>query len=451
MPRADSLLRWLRRLSGKFLAPERAHSRTQWLEVLLFPLVAIALGWLGSPDDPLLINAAFPWIWFAPTLIALRYGVLSGLLSILPLFFDWLAADVLNKTMNYFPRDFFFGGSLLVLICGEFSDIWRDRIVRVEETNLYVTERLSRLTKRHLLLNLSHDRLEQEMLARPGSLRDALVKLRDDSIKKADDDGGLPAAGDLLHLLALYCNIESASLYAVSRQDKQYRLEKPASTLGEPQPLEQDDELLALALDKLSLAHIAETELSMEKGSNQLVVAPLVASDDSIAGVLSITKMPFFSLNLENLQMVSVILAYYANYIRVAPSLLALRQRLPAIPLMYAEELTRMMRMQQVTGISSHIVVMTFTGPHKEDIPSQFLRIKRGLDLYWQTRIGGDPVIAVLMPFASSSAKEGFLLRIEGWLKSRFGGNFDSLRVNIHAIDFANENPVDALARITVA
>ena len=64
----------------------------------------------------------------------------------------------------------------------------------MDETNLYVTERLSRLTRRHLLLNLSHDRMEQEMLVRPGSLRDALVNVRNLVFQAKTDNEPMPGA-----------------------------------------------------------------------------------------------------------------------------------------------------------------------------------------------------------------------------------------------------------------
>ena len=448
MKESQSSKVWNQLFSAETLAPEQGGARARWIEVVMIPLILIGLAWLARPGDPLLMETAFPWLWFGPVLVALRYGVLSGLIAGLFILGDWAAADALGAATREFPRDFFIGGSLLVLICGEFSDVWRDRNLRMDETNLYVTERLSRLTKRHLLLNLSHDRLEQEMLARPGSLRDALAGLRDLLMDTGESPEYLPAADGLLQLLAQYGNIEAASVYAASEDGGRFSLGRAMATLGEPQPLQADDELLELALEKRSLAHVAGAEVSLQRRSNQLLVAPLVASDNSLVGVLAVTKLPFFSLNVENLQMTAVILAYYADNLRTAPEVNLIRQRLPDIPVMYAEEMARMMRMQSRIGLSSHIVVMTFGGDRREEIPSQFLQIKRGLDVYWQTHVGANPVIVVLMPFASASGKEGFLQRIDGWMKSRFHETPDKLRLSIRAIDFAIENPVDVLEHL---
>lgn len=449
MPRFDFSGFFKRITGGKALAPEQVTGWAQWLEVALIPWVAIGLAWLARPDDPLLADTLFPWLWFAPVLIALRYGVLPGLLGSLPMLINWLLADHFGVVPKDFSPEYFFGGGLLVLVCGEFSDVWRDRNLRMEETYLYVTERLSRLTKRHLLLNLSHDRLEQEMLARPGSLRDALARLRSIAIERSQDQLPMPGAAGLLQLLSQYVNIESAALYTVEERGSSLVLGALVTRVGDPATLTPHDELLRLALESRSLAHIASQDVSLESQSTQLVVAPLVAGNDTLIGVLAVTRMPFFSLNLENLQMMSVILAYYADNIRHAPDVRRVQARLPTMPALFAEELVRMMLMQKKVGIPSHIVVMSFGGTQREEIPAEFLRIKRGLDLYWQTQVKGQPVIAVLMPFASHASKDGFLQRIEDWLLGRFGGNFDSLGIHLRPIDFALEDPLEVLAELT--
>jgi polysaccharide biosynthesis protein PelD len=427
------------------LVPEQISNRAQWLEIVLIPLLAIAWGWLAAPKDPMLSQSQFPWFWFVPVLIALRYGVLPGLLGSIPILINWLVAERLGLVADEFSSRFFFGAGLLILVCGEFSDVWRDRNTRMEETYLYVTERLSRLTKRHLLLNLSHDRLEQEMLARPGSLRDALAKVRATVIAAGISKDPMPAAKELLQLLAQYVNIESATLHLLNTDGLDPTLDTQVAFIGEPASLEANDALLQIALEERNLAHIASGDVSMQRQTNQLVVAPLIAGNDRLVGVLAITRMPFFSLNVENLQMMSVILAYYADIVRTAPQVQQAQLALPTIPTMFAEELVRMQHMYEKVGISSHIVLLTFNGALSHEIPTEFLRIKRGLDLFWQTQVRGAPAIAILMPFASTSAKEGFLKRMEGWLESRFHGTLESLDIHVRVVDFANENPLAAL------
>jgi hypothetical protein len=439
---------WLRAaLGGEALAPESSTSGTQWLEIALISVGAVALAWWATPGDPTLAQQGFPWLWLAPLLVALRYGVLPGLLSVSMLVGNvWLAWQ-LGRLPDGVAEASLFGGGLTVLLCGEFSDVWRDRNKRMEEAYLYMSERLARLTKRHLLLNLSHDRLEQDMLARPGSLRDALARLRLLSTQ-ATPDNPMPGSNGLLQLLSQYVSIESAQIYLLEPRGSSYVLGKSIARLGEPVPMSAGDELLQQVLEKGGLAHIANQEASLQRHTSQLVVAPLVAGDSELVGVLAVTRMPFFSLTDENLQMMLVMLGYFADNLRSASGVATIQQRLPDMPYLFAQELARLLRLHQKVALPSHLVVMHFTGPRRNEIPAEFLRIKRGLDLYWQTYVQDAPVLVVLMPFASSSAKDGFFLRLEAWLQSRFQGDFESLKIQLQVIDF---DGTDALADLAAA
>lgn len=432
-------------LSRDALAPEFTTTLTQWLEISVISLGAVALAWWAVPADPALSQQGFPWLWFAPMLVALRYGVLPSLLSGAVVVGNVWLAWKLGRLPEGVSEPVLFGAGLVVLLCGEFSDVWRDRNKRMEETYLYMSERLARLTKRHLLLNLSHDRLEQEMLARPGSLRDALVRLRTLSIE-AQVTEPMPGASGLLQLLSQYVNIESAQIYLLEPDAGGYRLGRPVARLGDPVEMAVDDGLLGLALETGSLAHIASQDASLHRHTSQLVVAPLVAGDNELVGVLAVTRMPFFSMTVENLQMMLVMLGYFADNLRSVSGVVAIQQRLPSMPMVFAQEMARLLNLYQRVGLSSHLVVMHFNGARRKEIPDEFLRIKRGLDLYWQTFVDDMPVLVVLMPFASESAKDGFLLRVDTWLQSRYQGDFESLKIRLSVINFDAPDPLTDLA-----
>jgi hypothetical protein len=442
---------WVGRLRQR-LQPAESAERAKWLEAAAVPLLCLALAWWWRPQDPFLLNLPFPWLWLGPVLVALRYGVSAGLAGGMLYLGAWFLARAMAAqavAQADFPRDFFFGGGLLVLLCGQFGDTWRERFQRLEESSLYMTERLARLTKRHLLLNLSHDKLEQEMLARPGSLRDALTELRQLIIQSGAQPGELPATGAMLHLLERYVKIEAAALYAATEQDGRVLLGAQQGAVGEPTPLTADDALFLLAVEQRKLVHIARHEVSFERASKQLVVAPLLSSDDQLVGFFAVSKIPFFSLSVENLQMLSVLLAYYADYVHNGPEIARCRTLLPTIPDAFAEELARMQRMQRKVGIGSQILILLFAGRMKDEIPDQLLQIKRGLDLYWLARRpDGVVAAAILMPFATTIGANGFLQRIEGWLRQRWGGDFASLQVQVVRIELEREDPLQVMARV---
>ena len=68
------------------------------------------------------------------------------------------------------------------------------------------------------------------MLARPGSLRDALANLRNVVLMADKRDGTLPGLPALLDLLAQYINIEAAAIYLVQDHNGKMTLGPVAET-----------------------------------------------------------------------------------------------------------------------------------------------------------------------------------------------------------------------------
>ena len=153
-------------------------------EIVLLPLIAVGLGIILNPEDPLWIHASFPWVWFAPVVLALRYGPLAGMGAAGILLLTWLGLN--TGQHDSFPKLPFLGGLILIMLIGEFSSLWVARTRRAETVQVYLDQRLEYLTHQYYLLRLSHDRLEQDLISRPMAMRDALKTLRD--ISASDHD-----------------------------------------------------------------------------------------------------------------------------------------------------------------------------------------------------------------------------------------------------------------------
>ena len=108
------------RLAG-WLQP-RLSGWGAWLETLLFSLAAVAIGRWLSPQDPLFVQAQFPWSWFAPMLVAMRYGVLPGVFGAVLLLAGWVSLQP-NPLAADLPKLYFLGGLLMTMACGEYSGI----------------------------------------------------------------------------------------------------------------------------------------------------------------------------------------------------------------------------------------------------------------------------------------------------------------------------------------
>lgn len=374
-------------------------------EVLILPILALLLGKWFAPEDALGVNAQFPWPWLVPIIIALHYGALAGLGGSAILLAGWFALN--RGQWEEFPQLYFLGGLITVILVGEFSSLWRNKTRRAELAQHYLDQRLEHLVRQFYLLRLSHDRLEQELIGRPMSMRDALQNLK-------ITDGSQETSFQLLQILAQYCQITGAGLYGVlkSQIDTQ-----PIANIGASPLLNPHDPLIRQALETQKICHIAQIEKS-DTDSKYLIAAPLLNLSGEIYAILLVTEIPFFSLQKENLQVIGLLLNYYTDGQSAQALAAPLLANYPECPSEFAAELQRLTHIYQNVGIESTLVALNFsaTAIHNQ-LPQQLLRMKRQLDEYWLLEPSPNKqVLAILMPMGNASAAEGYLERIRQWL-----------------------------------
>ena len=415
-------------------------------ESLLLPVLGIALGIWLNPLDPLWVESGFPWIWMAPMVLALRYGPFPGLAGAAMLLIAWLAIHLGPWNLYAgagFPKIFFLGGLILVMLCGEFSSLWVARARRAETTQIYLDQRLEYVTHQYYLLRLSHDRLEQDLISRPMSMREALTTLRQITLESS---GTLPGADALLRLLAQYCQLEVAALYATETQLTE-RLRtitlglarEPVACLGQPVPLDLADPMLKRTLDDRSMWHVRNTPETAPPGaadnsrktgpnaapqSRYVIVAPLTTFDGERVGLLAVERLPFFALHNETLQTLDLLLGYYTDGLAMRRLAAPVIAAWPDCPPEFASELARLTRVARDSLIGSLIIALEFVdapdAPTVGDMPMQIQRQKRLLDVNWLIKRPENPqrtVLLTIMPLAGESAAEGYLARVEQWIR----------------------------------
>jgi hypothetical protein len=371
--------------------------------------------------------------------------VAPGFVSSIILISAWKLMDHLSQTHESFPEQFFLGGLILVMLCGEFSAAWGARLRLAEETKHYLDERLSRITLRHLLLRLSHDRMEQEILTKPVTLRDALGGLR--QLTAVEGEAHMPASLSLLQLLTQYCQLESSAIFTPSANGGYAK----TSEIGSPPILRADDPLLMYALEHKTLSHLLIEGLAdVELPSPFLVIAPILTSDKKLLGMLAIDRIPFLALNEENLQMLSVLLGYYADCVNEAEGSRQFFVTFPDAPADFAAEFSRLLQLERNYAINSHVVVLSFeNNENGRQAIAQLTHIRRGLDIPWQIKVGNRVLLANLMPLANDSAVDGYLLRIETILKESMGLDFEEWRLTSVRISMAESDPTATLLRLS--
>ncbi|MEF8723880.1 hypothetical protein E4Q23_09740 [Candidatus Accumulibacter phosphatis] len=419
-------------------------------ETAILPLLAVAIGIWVNPLDPLWINAGFPWVWFAPVILAMRYGPFPGLGGAAVLLLAWLAFNASGWVVGEFPKLNYLGGLILVMLAGEFSSVWLARARRAEGVQAYLDQRLEYLTHQHYLLRLSHDRLEQDLIGRPMAMRDALASLqsliREQGAAAASP---LPGAQGLLRLLAQYCQLEIATIHAAS--DGEITAE-PVATIGQGQnngQLDADDPLLREAIEAGTLSHLAAALAAGSSPSTYAIAVPMITFDEQLIGVLAVERVPFFALGEEMLQTLNLLVSYYVDGLDERKLAAEIQSEFPACPDDFAAELQRLWRVRQGSLSSSIITVLEFLPrPELDYLALQIGRQRRALDVSWLIDSPQRKVLVTLMPLAGAAAAEGYIARIEEWVRQKSGCTLSEAGVFPHLLPIDETAPLPLLEQL---
>lgn len=420
----------------------------KWLETLLITVAALVIGWLLNREDPFFVHGGFPWIWFAPLLIALRYGIAAGMVSVSSICLLFLTMLRFDAVDGAFPVHFMLGGLLMTLVCGHFSSLWDNRLRRASLLGSHASERFEQLSRAYFMVRLSHDRLEQNLISRPVTLRDAMIDLRAMLMSRGGElDEGTGAV--LISILVHYCNLESASLY---RCDNGKPLPEAVASCGRGAPLVPGDLMLNSLLEKGTTAYQTVTRLREDEQGSYLVAAPLRTSSGVLRGLLLISEMPFLSLRRETLQILGILLAYAADHAEAADKARGLLAVFPDCPLIFAAELLKLVRIRrELDVVWSLAIVAVRDMPRLEQFSAVMNRGQRGLDFTWQRRPGQGVQFVTLMPFSGATAVEGYRARVDIMLRQQMGDAMEEAGLTFHSRQLNKEEPVEQLAEIFAA
>lgn len=399
------------------LASPRARMGWAALEVVLMTLAILAIGHWVSPADPLFTQAPIPWTWFAPILVALRYGVLAGLGSMVMVLVAWRLLQGSDPSAT-FPALYFLGGLLLTMVCGEFSGLWRSRIRRLSQANAYLEDRIERVTNRLFMVQRSHDVLEQDLLLQPSTLRQALGDMRARSLAGQLD---APAAAKaFLDFLGVHCQIESAQVITLTPG---HAHGATLASVGQPVTVRLDDPLVRFALDQHRLAHVQAGFPAHEAATTHLVAAPLVLGTHREQALLVVSRMPFLALHDEALELMAVLCSSFSDAALVGDEVPGLLTHLPDCPVEFAEEASRLDRIAREFKLPSQVVVLTFGDPeHAASQRRLAERRARSPDVVWPHALeDGRERLVTLMPLVGRAAVDGYLRSLASYVAERQG------------------------------
>lgn len=423
----------------------RFQNISKWAETVVLTLVMPLAGYVLSRDNPFFVNSSFPLLWFGPLLAALRYGIAPAFSSVALLIALWFGMSFSGLITTAFPLHFMLGGALLTLIAGQFSSVWATRLRRSDLLSRHASERFEQLSRAYFVVRHSHDQLEQNLIMRPVTLRQAIGELR----RLLAAGGGKVSrelAQELLVLLVHYCSLSSAAIYGVKNGVTDA---EPIAQCGLGAPLRENDLLLRSAVESDHTAYQAANQINKGDQSCYLVAAPIRTSSGRLLGVLLVTEMPFMALHRETLQILAILLAYSADHIEASGIVGTINTVYSDCPLAFGAELVKMTRLKRELDITSTLVVINLLpSPKRDEICLILERQQRGLDHSWRRDIGWGVQFVTLMPFSGTAAADGYQSRLDSVLKKQCQMSMQSPDVSFKYALVSAEEPIVQLAHL---
>jgi hypothetical protein len=416
------------------------------LESVLLPVLVLWLGWALRPDDPLGAHAGFPWAWFGPWLIAVRYGAGYGLFGVAFYAAFWKFGPQLLTPVpaTAFPAEFFLGGMLMTLILGEFGAAFRNRQVLHREVTKDLTARLERTKRRLYVVKEALSTLEQELTDRPMTLRDALLDLRRTftfqgnrpALASPTQAPGLPAPAPLpdprafLQLLSQSCRLVEAGIFVreISPEGLQWRL---AASLGQTLPaLDLEDALINRILETHQSVHIAQAVLNEAENNPWVFAAPLrLDTYDEVDALLAVHTMPFMSFEENNLQRLQVLCASYLDFSQLELVVEDVRSAWVQAPISLQQEWAQLSDLGQNFKLRSYCAVWSGQGRVSDDVLAEFAGLQPVESSTWTLKgRGGKPALVVLLPLLSSAGLANYrrdMVTLLGQILGRSGARPD--------------------------
>jgi polysaccharide biosynthesis protein PelD len=382
------------------------------VEAVVLTLILPGIGWLIDHQDPFFLHHGFPWILAAPLLLGLRHGFAPALTSAVLL--DGLMAAAWRSHrlgMDALPGETMIGLTALAMITGQFSDVWKREIVRLDGGFEVLRKQLGELMRAHFLLELSHDRIEERVGRGTPNLRDALVAVQR-TVAGRPIASIADIADAIADVFATYTMVEVGSVHRI--EDGRVVVE-PVAKIGRPAPLDPNDAQVKEALATKRLTYIrggASVESGMTR-TKLLAVVPFVDSKSRFRGMLAIESIPLLAFERRNLEALALLGGRFADALAYGGKAEDIQrgQRKE-----FRIRLRRALRDLVENDVASTIYVLLVRrgSTASDSIETMLGGSLRALDFpYIQRAVDGNYVIYILLPLTDEAGARAFSARLE--------------------------------------
>lgn len=402
-----------------------------WIESLVITVIFILLSEIVH--DPLSLKSPYPWIWFAPVLIALHYGLLPSQGSIFVLVMTYLYVHPQQLFTTYFQL-FVLGGFVMTFICSIWQNSWSSKIIYSNEISTYLQKRIQTIADTFRLTSLAYQRLENNYVAKPVTIRTSMNELRY-LLANKNKDSEQQILNRFLNILAIHCSLEKAAIFPVINNKI---IPDAITSIGSTKNPTPNNFFIKQCLENAKMTYITADEALKGHLTEYLIGAPFKDQSGGINALLLVEEMPFLSLNDENIATMNLLLNYFleGNTVKGAEYTL---HKFPDCPIVFANELQRLFNLEKRIQKDSAIEVFFILNKLRED--DYIFRIKqeiRGLDSWWQTEHRGTKILMILMPFTDRPAAECYRRRIDEVLFQEFGIHINQGEIIFHSFQLSS-------------
>lgn len=268
-------------------------------ESFIVVMLFFVIGYLVDEKDICMLDKNSSYILVLLAIITLFHGFESGIFSL------GIIAVVTWFFYPSFRYEEFLVALMMTLIFSEYHYYWTKRIKEAEINSDYRGVKLDELTKAFYALKISHDQLEKNYVVKPMSLRNSILKIKEES-NSAND-----FYKSFLKLLEKSFNVGSAQIISREFEDEDFGLSATNDENGD-NLFDMKDLMIDKVLERKKPIFIND---EINNTSSYIAVIPAL-EHGHVLSLLLIKKMPFMAFNRENLTTISILFEYFLSEVR---------------------------------------------------------------------------------------------------------------------------------------
>lgn len=428
---------------------ERKKALPKWwggLESFIIISVPIVIGHVYNPDDPFFINSAFPWLIISTVLVALRYGFLYGLVSVLSVVLLYALEYELLRSTAIQEKEyvFFIGVAIVTMLSGEFRDYWQKNIDILQHSNYYRQIRLDEFTRSFHLLKRSHEQLQMRLGECGQNIREVLQSLIKLLSQEKEISLNERVAESVLGIMVEHGYLHQAALLPWNEDEAQL-IAQPLACVGEAFSIDVSDDLVQACLKSRKLVSIRQDAVESEEetfNTQYQVVIPLIDCEEHLYGIVLVKKISFFAFEARNLRLLSVLAGSAADYINYARYVRIYHDEDDQC-LLFRVNLKRSIYNRKVYGVPGMLVLMKV---ERNEMGGDFValveQMRRGLDVLCRKDGSETYKLLLLLPVTDEIGLQGYFSRLRSIVKERMGQTLDTLGVEIWHVETKSERAV---------